>query len=344
MTITRLWNASAETQDTIEFVKYQSDVPAVSSTKARTGTYSWRVSSTQKAFGTAFAVDQDSLRLGYALNHNSPGAAEDRLILCAFRNALTEVVVIYWDATTGIVSLEVDGSEVDSVSAFASGLAATDTWHEIGVTAKKHASAGFASLYINGVQMLNYVGNVPSAFDNLVVHQGDTQGWANFAYYDDLFCDNIDGENDSAPPSIYFLHALVDGAGSDADWTPVGAGSNYQAVDDAAANDGDSTYVKALSAALRDSYTLGDVTVPADFEISAVVAYSVGKRLDAATESTYSMGFFDGANTDDGTQQSGLPTAYGYRTERFPLQPDGSAWNEADFNGMEYTLLSGGSF
>lgn len=264
--------------------------------------------------------------------------------MCAFRNANSEGVCYYWDAVSGEIVLDVDGVEKERISIYAAGLAQTDVWHDLGFTYKKSLVTGFTSLYINGERKMNWVGDVPDAIDNVVVHMAEDQGWQNFAYYDDLYVDNIDGELDSSPNSVYFLHVLPTGVGANSAWTPVGAATNWQSVDDPAANDGDTTYVKALAAALRDTYVIGDIVLPADFSVAAVIPYAMVKRLDAGTDSQIKLTLFDGAIYADGDAQTGLPTGYGYRATRFALQPDGSAWNEADFNSMQSGLLSAGTF
>ena len=110
-------------------------------------------------------------------------------------------------------------------------------------------------------------------------------------------------------------------------------------------NDGDTTYVKALSAGLSDLYNTAAVTLPADHAISAAIPVAVARKTEAGADTRVRLLAYDGVNTTVGGDLA-LPTAYGVLWERMTTQPDGSAWGSTadDFNAMEFGARSAGSY
>ena len=106
------------------------------------------------------------------------------------------------------------------------------------------------------------------------------------------------GESPAPVPSRRFLMSLPTSAGADSGWTAVPAVANYLNVDDNP-NDGDTTYNKALSANLRDTFNVTDVTLPADHRIVAVLPSPFVKRLDSEIAHQLSVHAWDGAQYGD---------------------------------------------
>lgn len=340
MTITRRGQLTAETQFVGDFLTEGATAAVVSSTKAKTGTYSYRHQTTTNPTGLAIPAS-GQIRAGYWLNHlGIPAGAQAWLLRWISGSTLNG---FYWDEDDTLVRLSLNGSDVASVSLGAANLNRNDTWMHVGVNVYANA-AGFATLYIDGQQVLTYSGNTAGNIDTVYFggRIGGGSGWGVSAYFDDFYVDTATGETDVAPSSKRFLFSLASAAGADAQWTP-SAGSNFQNVDDSGAPDGDTTYNKAASAALKDTFNTANITLPADHVIRAAIVLAIVKRTDAGTASQIKLHSYDGATYQEGSVQT-PGTSYNTLWERQTLQPDGSAWGESDFNLMEFGLSSAGSF
>jgi hypothetical protein len=74
-----------------------------------------------------------------------------------------------------------------------------------------------------------------------------------------------------------------------------------------------------------------------------VIPWAICRKLNAADDAQIILTAYDGALLKE---SSGLatPLTYGYRRDRFTVQPDGSSWNEPDLNNMQFGYKAGGSF
>lgn len=340
MTITRRGQLTAETQFTGDFLTEGATAAVISSTKAKTGTYSYRHQATTNPTGLAIPASAQ-IRAGYWLNHAAiPAGAQGWLMRWIQGSDLNG---FYWDENDTLVRLSIDSVDVASVSLGATDLNRNDTWMHIGVNVYANAS-GFASLYIDGIQVLTYAGNTAGNIDTVYFggRIGGGSGWAASAYFDDFYVDTAASELDVAPPSKRFLFSLVNGAGADAAWTP-SAGSNFQNVDDSGVPDADTTYNKAASSGLKDTFDTANITVPADHVIRAMIPIAIAKKTDAGTDSQLKLHSYDGSTYQSGSAQV-LSTSYNTIWERQVIQPDSTSWNETDANAMQFGCESAGSF
>src|SRR5690606_27973864 len=140
-----------------------------------------------------------------------------------------------------------------------------------------------------------------------------------------------------------FMMVLPTGAGEDAEWTPVPTALNHLNVDENP-NDGDATLTKALAANLRDTFTFGDITVPADHRIVAVLPSPFAKRLDSEMDQRISVRAWDGESYGESDSIS-LDMSYNIPVfGRLTTQPNGLPWEEVDFNNMQFGYRSRGIF
>lgn len=342
MTITRRGQLTAETQFTGDFLTDGAVAAAISSTKAKTGTFSYRNTSNTNPTGLAIAATSQ-FRAGYWLNHLGPFATNGQAVLFRWFSGADEHQ-LYWHLNDNLVKLDIDSVQVATVAIATANLNRNDTWMHVSLHFKAHASAGFVSLYVDGVLVFQYTGNTGGNVDSVYFggNNAPQSGWAAFAYFDDFYVDDVVGESDIAPPSKRFLFSLVNAAGADAAWTP-SAGSNFQNVDDSGAPDGDTTYNAALSASLKDTFNTASIAVPAGHEIRAAIIVAIARRTDAGVTSQIKLHSYDGATYQEGSAQTpGI--SYNTLWERQTLQPDGSAWNETDVNAMQFGVSSAGSF
>lgn len=336
MTITRLNQLSAETQFIDDLLTDGAVAASISSSKAKTGTYAYRIASTTKPTGMAFAA-KNELRAGVWINHIG---ASDEAVIFRWYHADSDMSEVVWNNGDGNVYIIHDGVIRQTISEAAANINRNDTWMHLGLTIDE---GDFISVYLDGAQILTHPGATDGGIESFYFGGASAlNGWNSFAYFDDFYIDQTTGEIDIAPQSKRFLWQLANAAGSDNAFTP-SAGSNYQNVDDAGAPDGDATYNKALTSGLKDTFQTANITVPADHVIRAYIPLNISKKTDAGTASQIKLHTYDGSTYQSGAAQA-LSTAYATKWERQPLQPDTTAWNETDANSMQTGYESSGSF
>jgi len=347
MTITRLWQAGAELQHVDELDQspaYEGGSLTISSTKARTGTYSFRGSVGQ---GKAIDGGTTQIRAGLYLNHNDLGAKSSSWKPVIYYVKSSSDILVQWNGATDNLELLVGGVLQDSAPSSTAGFSTIDTWLHCGITCKADASTGFVSFYVDGTQVLTYSGNTGTSITG-VYFSGDNSigGFATYAYWDDFYLDDTVGEADGPVPSPRFSFLLPNGAGTHTNMTP-NTGANYAAVDDSGAPDDDTTYVYATSASVKDSYALTNttpsVTVPAGYNVIAVIAAAWARKTDAGVATTLQIGTRLSASETIGSAQT-LATDYGPLFERQTTKPGGGAWSESDIDSAEVILQSAGAY
>ncbi len=341
MTIDRLAETHAEVSDT-EVQYATASVPDRSTTKAKTGAYSWRFGSNDDYCGLGFAA-KPGLRTGFHINHNLLSGDVD---LAMFHETLTAnySVQLRWMEDELRWDLLINDAIQDQISASDIGFLNSDQWFHIGLIADN--AAGFASVYLDGTKVLTYSGAITGADWDLVAYgRGrQTNAFLNYAYYDNMYVDSIASESDVVPPAYEFLPSYPDGADT-ADWTAEPVVANYLNVDDGAVDDGDTTYnrVSTSAGALEDRHETADIALPDDYIIVAAHPYVVAKKLNAADDAQIEPSVHDGVVGDYGDSLA-LPTSYAYLRNRMEDQPDASAWNLIDFNAMLFGYRASGSF
>lgn len=329
---------TGELQDVREWMTYGNSAgnPTVSSTKAYTGTYSTRVDGDDKSIGVVFAA-QSSLRAGYWLNHNGriTTQAVTQPVIWALRTVGTTTVKIVW-TNASTLSLRVNDVEVatcpDTV------ISQTNQWMHIGLT----YTTTRLILWVNGVSVFDHSGALLDAI--IGVFAGGTNsnfGYGSYTYIDDFYVDGDIASVTEAPPPDRFLFSLPNGAGASSQWTPTGAASNYQCVDEAVPND-DTDYVKATDAGLLDLYAMADIALPTDYGVVSVIPIALAKTM--APGPTLKFVAADGVSANLESAEKTPGTSYAYAWESMPLAPDGGIWTEAKINAAQFGVKSAGVF
>ncbi len=351
---TRLFQAGFELNSIAEFNSEITDPnsggsPVISSTKAKTGTYSMRWQILTNGRGWAFASNLAQLRAGFFVNHNGLSNASNSIAyLVRLPNAGgTNPATIRWNGTNGLLEMLIGGSVVASVAWTSAGLSSVNTWYHVGVTFKRHASTGYFTIYADGVAVLTFTGNTGSQDITSIIYMGEGQatfgGWAASAYIDDAYVDDDTSGSDVAPNSPRFLWSLANAAGTNAEFTPLSS-TNISNVDDtdASAPDDDTTYNSAAAAGLKDTFNTTNITVPAGLQIAAAIPVAWAKRSNAGISSQLDLLAYNGSLT---TGSAKTPTtAYGPVWDRFVTDPSAAAWTEASFNAAEFGYKSDGSY
>ena len=169
-----------------------------------------------------------------------------------------------------------------------------------------------------------------TTFDTLKLH-GSADLLPSF---DDLYLN----DSTAAAPYNTFLgeHELItlrpNGDGYQNDWSPVGAGStNADRVDDNPGNDGDTTYVNAVTVNDIDSWTYENLPITADNILSV--------QLKAAAKSQEAADFrqkIRSVATDENGSTHAFTTSYAYYRYQSLTDPNtAAAWTNAGWNAAE---------
>ena len=324
-----------------------SGTPNPSTTKAHTGTYSLRHITNSLPAGHTFKDGTKSLvRCACYINHNGVAAVTGKAIIFSVRqtSAFTGVV---WNASTNEIEIILADSVVATVDAVSSGFSATDTWKHIGLIFYNDSSSGFISFYLEGEKILTYTGN--TNIGNAVgCYTGGrlttTSTWNSSAYFDDFLVDHGSGEADECPPSFKYYWAITNANGTFNEWTASGAASNYQAVDDPAANDGDTTHVYAESSGLKEYYGLNIPTLPAGYTINGVVVTIMGKRTNAGIASDIAPYIYEDGVGSSFVAQITPTTAYKPVQGYFLKDVSNAVWTAAKLADTEFGFQSAGTF
>lgn len=345
MTITRLWQAAAEFNDAlVEFTTRSGTDFTVSNTTERTGSYAFRTR--LAAYGTqVFTTTYVQMRVGGFLNHNGVLTADSPSVF-QLLNGSSVVVDLRWDGDNSTLQLYLATTQVDT--ALSAEFAQTSTWLHIGIDALIDAS-GWVYVYLDGIEVLSYVGDTTvgaAAVDSLIVGSPRaSQFWNNYIYYDDLYVENLAGEGAAAlVPDYRFVPVTPDGNGNASQWTGSDADStdNYLHVDEIPP-DGDTSYVETDVNGYQDDYTMSNITVPAGYEVSAVIALAYAKKLNAGGSLDLKLGV---RTTVSGTPYAAtgasmpLGTDYTLVWERRATRPDAGTWDETTVNALEIGVLT----
>lgn len=128
-------------------------------------------------------------------------------------------------------------------------------------------------------------------------------------------------------------YSRASGAGGNSGWT--GANTNVNE-----AVNSDATFDAATAAGLRQSYAMGDVTVPASYTIPAVF-YSIRAKNDGVAPLNIAPVIRQSATNYDGSNFSGTGTSFGSLTKKYTQDPaSAAAWTQATYNSAEFGYLS----
>lgn len=373
MTIELLGVLGAEHRITTD-INFFAAGPEITSAQAKTGTYSYPRYTSRGPMGRKLLTPVTAMRLGFWMYLTNTTFQGTTLLYFGGMglgyNSSVNFLVVRMRSDTGVLEVlrnnnqTTEANELLASVALPSAFGTTGTWFHVGVTHKVHATDGFLSVYIGGTRVLNYTGDTrPSnnsgstqyaaTLANILIAGGvSTSGLHGFmgsnagnagCYVDDYYVESYVGEDDGPVPSRRFMPALPNGVGHEAQWTGVGSGTNWQNVDDNP-NNGDTDYNKAVAADLRDTFTYSDITVPVDHRIVSVIPSYFAKRLDSLIQHKLSVHAFDGLSYIDSADLD-LTMSYDVPViARLLTQPDGSDWNEADFNNMQFGYKSRGTF
>jgi hypothetical protein len=241
------------------------------------------------------------------------------------------VVIAHNTGTGAIAAYTNSGGYTGTLLGTATGTYANYSWHYLEVRVKVGSSTGEVEIRVNGTQILN-ISSVNTATGSLTSYSviGLTPGATTF--YDDLYVLDKTGSTNNnflGPVSVYTL--MPTGAGSTTNLTAVGAGSNWQAVSEVAADT--TTYVETSTTGNKDYYQFQ--SLPAG--VTSVLGVATRSKCTTADNGgrKVRLNMKNGANIISSTLRNLSMGSWFYDLFLSETAPDGSAWTKAAVDATE---------
>lgn len=216
--------------------------------------------------------------------------------------------------------------------------AAIDEWNYIEMKVGIHASTGFVEVRINNITDINVTGvntrNTANSFVNRLCLQG---GNGYNVLIDDLYITDENLPNSGFLGDCRVQTLVPTGSGINNGWTPTGATSGWQCVDDTAAQVNgtytDTDFVYASSTGLKFEYTMADLsgTSPTIFGITLS---NVSKKGDAGARTCQNLIYTN--STEVSGVAYNLSTSYINYSDIWNTNPvTGSSWTPTEINNIQ---------
>jgi hypothetical protein len=234
-------------------------------------------------------------------------------------------------AFDGHLTLRRSISPLGTIIATSSAVISENVWHYLEVQATIADAGGICIVRLDGVEVINFVGDTKNAGTLTTVSSIDLGG-IQTSYFDDFYA--LDGLG-AAPYNTFLGDRVVkamrpDGAGASTGFTP-SAGANYQCVDEDPWTTAD--YVAAAAAA-TDLYTHSDVAGFSSVDAVQPVTYSL--KTDAGVRTLRTV-MRSNLGTSVESADLALPTSVGVIQGPIRLtDPDGVALTQALLNSAQY--------
>ena len=209
----------------------------------------------------------------------------------------------------------------------------TNTWYYVEMKAYCASSGGYVIVRLNGVEILNVSGiNTAYNSNNPNTERFKIMGHDWFFFDDWYICDNSGTKNNDFLGDIKVLSYTPSRDGSRIDFTPVGATSNYQAVNETLQNS-DTNYVTQSGIGMYDLY--GFTAPSISGSLLGIQQTVTARKDDSGTRFIKLIGSY-GSNNAESSSISLLDT---YRTyfniyeSRIGTNED---WSFNDLNSAEF--------
>lgn len=211
-----------------------------------------------------------------------------------------------------------------------------NVWYHIEMRALIHPSAGEVEIRINEVDhpisgsgSLNTRSSANSSVNVISLTLVENGGVSlNTVSFDDVIVRDDDWSGDAE-----VLALLPTGTGTTDDWSPSGAATTREAVDEAAPND-DTDYAETSNVGDLSLHTYPDI--PTTSTVQAVIALPYVEKTDAGTAKIKSTARSGGTNYD-GDEKAPSDASYDYLPHIWETDPDtAAAWTPAGVNAAEF--------
>lgn len=320
----------------------------LSTTNPRTGTYCLRTNGgtmnsaaeVRRVFGGA----KTSVGIGAAFYFSSLPSGNDGTNLFQFRDTANVEQVTIGLQSTGIISVwrrRPSGGTLLGSSASPAVTAAAYSHIEAFVFFSD--SVGTVEVRVNGVTVVSlsavdtvYTANVEASQVLIGNHIPGESGVNPTMNIDDIFCyDNTTSYNNTFIGDRRVLTLFPDANTATADWTPVGAATGYECIDEANPDE-DTTYITAATVGLESQFGLQNL--PAGISVvNAVVMVERARKTEAGTANTQ-VSVVSGASTTAGADKP-LTEVYTYRQDVFQTDPASAApFTPAEVDALQFKV------
>jgi len=344
MAITRLAQMGFESNgtDSLSEMSGSTGSPTISDVYPKTGTYSLRLAPSAINSWAYYTLPLATRQIQVGFHLRSAGGMSADNTLFAARAAAADLFTINAD-NAGNITLWVGGSQKD----IKAGLFPMADYAHFGIDFKIHSSAGWVTVYKDGVSYLTFAGNTGNA-DIATLRFGNqlTSLLNNWNYYDDVIICDSTGEAAAAVVSdvrFSWLQAETGAAQHNA-WTGSDGNSvdNYALVDDRP-HTTDTDYIEATATDLLNTVQLATMSIPVGMSIKALIPTAYAKKTDGGVDTHIAMVMYGAATLVTGADQE-LATSYIPMQERFVAKPGGGAWDQAALDALQVGVKSRGSY
>tara|TARA_R110000772_G_scaffold26388_1_gene68052 strand:+ start:882 stop:1919 length:1038 start_codon:yes stop_codon:yes gene_type:complete len=261
----------------------------------------------------------------------------------AFTDNLGGLAILLVNASTGIGTFTYNGETVVTAAAVFTG----SVWEHIEMRVKAHDSLGEMEIRRNGSTVGSGINldTFPAGFEGFVTFSIGATHNSMVHYTDDLYVLNTEGTVNNTFAGDTRITALRPNAnGLDNNFTPFGAATNFEAVDDLQ-HDQDATYVEAGQTGAKESYNNFDFS---DLGISPGTIYGVqvvnaAKKTDAGQLKYKDQMIVGGIPYDNGAEVIATSGTYQMTFMIRDTDPsDNGTWSEAKVaalgSGLEITF------
>lgn len=198
-------------------------------------------------------------------------------------------------------------------------------------------TGGAAQVWVDEVEWISFTGDTQQTSQPGVTSVG--WGGGNHWRWDDPYVLDTTGTvNNSRLGDVACAGLVVTGAGDAAQFTPVGAASNWDCVDEVPPDDA-TTYTHSSTLDQRDLHALEDM--PQELtDVKAVVLAAKAQKSDAGA-AAISLGVKYDSNGDGtpDTESWGpdapLSVGWAYYRRVFDVHPDGTGWTRPKVNALQ---------
>lgn len=249
-----------------------------------------------------------------------------------FRDGTTDQVLVRVNTSAKLEVVNGDGTVLGTGT---TSITTTTFWY-----LEFKATIGSSSAYevrLNGVTEISGTGDTQNTANAYVTAVRFAPSGHNITFDDCYIADTAGANNNDFLGAIRIEAILPSGAGNTTGFTP-SAGSNYECVDEADAND-DTDYVSAASVGTKDTYAMGDLATLTAGTVRAV-AFVPQARVDTSgARDVGGVARTGGADHDTSAQATVNSTSYKQPVLFMEQNPDtGAAWTIAEINAAEFGL------
>lgn len=311
--------------------------PSLSTGNPRTGTTSLLMGQTvvRRILGGA----KTTVGLGGAFYFTALPSLNGAHRIYEFRDAANASQVTLGINTTGTISAfrgNLGGTLLGTTAAPA---LTANSYQHIEAVVFFSQTVGTVEVRVNGVTVLS-LSAIDTCASSLVECSQVVVGGGNIGlsshYLDDVFCyDETGSYNNTFIGDRRVLTLFPNANTATADWTPVGAATGYECIDEASPND-DTDYITAATTGLVSQFGLQNL--PSGISVvNAVVMVERARKTEAGTANT-KVSIVSGASTSVGADKP-LTEVYTYRQDVFQVDPASAApFTPAEVDALQFKV------